>query len=357
MQRLTIYLLAALFLIALLSVTMTYSVRFTEAAVVTTFGKASEQSTIREPGMRFKWPYPVQSVTTYDTRARLLETRLEAQQTADDRQIIVEAFMTWRVSDPLEFFRRFSNAGRRSEDHFERASDQLRSLLRTALAETGSYRLDELFTPDIDASKIPNLEAQVLAAMRGESASSTGDTLADFGIEAISVGISRVLLPEETTQAVAQRMIANRDKLAKTIESEGEARATEIMSRAESDRRRIIAFAEERAKQIRAAGDIEASDFLGQMNELPELAVFLKNMELLRESFGRRITLVWTAGMPGLSLLSPDALSDVQAGQIPSSNLPKQWNGEIQTPLATPTSYVPPRAEPAAGDDQEEDAR
>ena len=73
---------------------VTFSVRFTEAAVVTTFGKASETSVVNqdgdEAGLYFKWPYPVQSVTKYDRRVRILESRSETQLTADDRPIIVD---------------------------------------------------------------------------------------------------------------------------------------------------------------------------------------------------------------------------------------------------------------------------
>lgn len=319
MQRSIIFVLAGLFVLLLLAVTLTYSVRFTEAAVLTTFGKASEEATVMEPGLKFKAPYPIQSVTTYDTRARLLETRLEAMQTADERQIIVESFLVWRVSQPLKFFERFSNAGRRSEDHFERASSTLNTLLRSAMAETGRFELSKLFTPDIGSSQIPALEAAILDALNrsGEQ----GQSLSDYGVEALQVGISRILLGEETTGAINDRMAATRDRLAKELEDQGAAAAVAIRTKAQSDAERIMSFARLRAEEIRQEGVIEASQFTRQMNEMPSLAAFLRGIEFMKQTYGQRITLVLPVDSPGLSLLQLDKLQAGVLGEIPDLGL------------------------------------
>jgi modulator of FtsH protease HflC len=318
-QRSIIFVLAGLFVLLLLAVTLTYSVRFTEAAVLTTFGRASEEATVLEPGLKFKAPYPIQSVTTYDTRARLLETRLEAMQTADERQIIVESFLVWRVAQPLKFFERFSNAGRRSEDHFERATSTLNTLLRSAMAETGRFELSKLFTPDIGSSQIPALEAAILEALNrsGEQ----GQSLSDYGIEALQVGISRILLGEETTGAINDRMAATRDRLAKELEDQGAAAAVAIRTKAQSDAERIMSFARLRAEEIRQEGVIEASQFTRQMNEMPSLAAFLRGIEFMKQTYGQRITLVLPADSPGLSLLQLDKLQQGVLGEIPDLGL------------------------------------
>lgn len=313
--------LAVVFLLAMLSFTVTYSVRFTEAAVVTTFGKASEESTITTPGLRFKLPYPIQSVTTYDTRVRLLQSRAEAQQTSDDKQIIVESFLLWRVSDPLQFYQRFSNAGKRAEDHFADAEDLLKSLLAGAMAETGKYSLSDLFS-DAGKTKLPELEGRILAAMRQ---SEEGRSLAEYGIEAVTVGIHRVRLAQETTQAVNDRIAANRERLAKEIESRGEAAAEAIRSKARADRQRILDFANRRAAEIRAQGDVAAAKYQAQMNEYPDLAVFLKNLDLIKSAFSARTTVILSTDSPGLTLLDPEALGVLSPGQIPPSGLPESW--------------------------------
>ena len=100
MKNSVLMIVAGLVLLALLSFSMAFTVRFTESAVKTTFGSAGSDDVITEPGLRFKFPYPIQSVTRYDTRLRVLQIKLEQVQTADNRQVAVEAYCTWRVKDP-----------------------------------------------------------------------------------------------------------------------------------------------------------------------------------------------------------------------------------------------------------------
>lgn len=322
MKRLIPIILTAVFVLAMLSYSMTYTVRFTEAAVVTRFGNASAESTITEPGMRFKAPYPIQSVTRYDTRMRLLQTRAEAQQTRDDKQIVIETYLTWKVSDPLKFYERFSNSGNRPEDHYEAAASTLRSLLSGALSETGKYALSELFSAEGE-SKLPELEDRILTALTTPQGG--GVAISEYGIEPGSVGIYRVRLGQQTTQAVMDTIAANRDRKAKEIESRGSSAAAAILAKAQKDRERILAFANLRAKEIEAAGDTAASVYQARMGEYPELAVFLKNLDLIRASLSDRSTVILSTDSPGLRLLDPQQVGLLTPGEIPDSGLPASW--------------------------------
>ncbi|MCC6425260.1 MAG: hypothetical protein IT435_00430 [Phycisphaerales bacterium] len=351
MNRLVVMLLAALVLLALLSYTATYTVRYTESAVLTTFGRADEKDVRKEPGLNFKLPYPFQSVTKYDTRERFLQTVSETQQTRDNRQIVVESFCIWRVDDPLKFFQVFSSAGERADEHYKRAEETLRGLLRSALGAVSEFRMDQFFTADPAGSKLPELEKKVLELVIAKGP--TGKSVSDLGISVIDVGINRIRLPEDTSKAVFDAMGANRDRLAKDIEAKGEAIAAAIRAQADSNALRIRAFAERRAQEIRAAGDHEAAIFLKQMNSAPELAVFLKNMEFIRDVMGVKTTLVLPSSMPGMGFLSPDALNSLRPGQIPSSNLPQDWSTIRQLPKTT--SDAAPAARPAVLPEKKQD--
>ena len=282
----------------------TYSVRFTEVAVVTTFGKAGDDSLRPEPGLYPKWPYPVQNVTKYDTRARFLQTRGETQLTADQRQIIVESFITWRVKNPLVFYQRFSSQGPEARDHFRAAERTLESLLRSAMAEVSGFELKQLFDPTPGASKLSELEARI-AQRLAKPDPSTGRQLSDYGIETVLVGLNRVLLPQETTKQVFDRMKAARETLAATAQSQGEALAKTITNEAESDSARILSFATRRAEEIRVAGDREAARYIEAYNEEPELAVFLKTMDFMRRGFGKRSTLIIPTTKDGFRFFDP----------------------------------------------------
>jgi len=312
MRHVMLLALALVFVFAMASYMFTYSVRFTESAVLTRFGKADEKLAMKEPGLHFKWPRPIEDVTKYDTRVRIVQTRGETQQTSDEKTLIIESFCLWRVDDPYTFFTRYGNAGERPEDHYEQARDELRARLRGALTLTGRYSLGELFAKE--QSRLPDLEADMLARLRGGGEDAALDEL---GIEIVDVGIERVLLSNSITEKVIARMQANRNRIAKEFDSRGNAEAEAIRETANRQAETILAFVREWASTIRARGDRAAAGALAKMTERPDLAVFLKNLDLWREAFSRQITLVFSDGTPGFNLLRSDALSDLAPGEIP----------------------------------------
>lgn len=331
MRRLFFIVIALVIVGSFLLYMMTYTVRFTETAVLSTFGQADENSVVREPGLKFKWPVPFQSVTLYDSRVRVLQTRSETQQTADDRQIVVESFLAWKVSDPLRFYKiHRSGASADAKDHYRKAEDTLRSSLRSAMSEVSRYRLGELFAQQQGESKLVSLEKDILARLRASR--DDGGNLDQSGITVELVGINRVVLPEQTTTEVFNRMTETRNRIAAEAEGEGQAAAAKIRSEAENAARRIRAFAELHAASIRDRGDLEAAEHLKALNEDPKLAVFLKNIELLREGFGRNSTVVLPTSMPGLLILSAETMRAVQEGRVPEL---------LDAPVPAPASAAP----------------
>src|SRR5262245_54623411 len=120
----------------------TYVVRFNEAAVVSTFGKADSSSVVTTPGLRMKLPYPFQKVTTYVKRVRVIQSDQEQQQTADKKQVILSTFVTWRVKDPLAFYLRFGGTGDSSaRGQYQEAEKILRTRLRSAATAVSQFPL------------------------------------------------------------------------------------------------------------------------------------------------------------------------------------------------------------------------
>lgn len=285
----------------------TFTVRFSERAVVTTFDRADETSVVEEAGLGFKWPYPIQSVKVYDTRQRFLQLQSETQQTADDRQIILEAFVTWSVTDPLLFYQRFGGAGSEEREHYTTAENNVRSLMRSAMSEVGRYRLSELFSAGGE-TKLPELEQRILDRL----------DLEQYGVVAHALGINQVVLPEETTGQVFERMKASRERLAAEASSQGMSLANTIRFEAEAAAQRIRAFAERRAEQIRVQGDTEAARWQAQLAEEPRLAVFDAQLQFLRDLYAKRTTIVLPTTQPGMGVLDPAALeAAAMSGELP----------------------------------------
>ena len=307
---------AILFVVVLLVYAMTFTVRFTEAAVVTRFGDVEKE--IVEPGLRFKLFYPIEAVTKYETTNRLSQARIETYQTRDDRQLIVGAFAVWRVK-PEEvgtFYRRFSNSGPRAADHYRAAATLVEDTLRSAMSEISAYTMSDLFTPSEEASRLEELESRVLAQMKG-TLEGQGDRA--FGIEVIQAGVARTSLPQTTSEAALERMRQDRARIVTNLQERGQSEADAIRSRAESNAAKIRAFAEARARQIRARGDEEAARYLAQMTEVPGLAIYLKNLELLEDAMFSRATLLFSTDTPGLNLLDPSLFQQAEPGEIPGT--------------------------------------
>ena len=99
--------IAAVFLgIVLVLYMCTFQVRFTEVAIKKTWGEPDEDA-ITEPGLKLKWPRPIQSVVVYDRRIRILEDRTEETRTIDGKNLLLTTFTLWRITDPVKFHTNF----------------------------------------------------------------------------------------------------------------------------------------------------------------------------------------------------------------------------------------------------------
>lgn len=323
----------------------TYTVRFTEKAVVSTLGAAGENSVREDPGIRVKIPW-FQRVTAYDTRLRFVETQPETQQTADNKQLIARAFIAWRVDDPLKFYRRFSGAGSRPEDHYAEAERLIRTALRSAMASMSEFELDQLLSANIEGTALPQLEARMLAALRSQAHTDSPErddsavTFSMFGVEPVFVGISELELPKDTTAKVFEVMKENRKGIAQETISRGRSIAETIRRNADADSKKIMAFAERLAQQVIAEGEREAAEFQAMLREEPELAVFIRNMEFLRDALKSNTTLVLSDEMPGLNALRLGFLNGLRAGQVPSLDVGTGSNQAESRPAtaAAPTN-------------------
>lgn len=284
----------------------TFTVRYNEAVVVTTFGSASPESVYRGGtaeaqgligNLKFKWPWPIQEVKAYDTRIQIVESRLEQVATADRHTIIIDTYVSWRITEPLEFFPNIENV--------DNARRQLRQRMRDAQAAISQFTFDDLSNPDPDQVKIKQAETAMLQRLRD----SIYDQEKPWGIEILDVGIKRTILPETVTEKVFAQMRTNRERLAENARSEGNARRQTIVDDAAADQRRIVAFATSRAESIRAEGISGAAEYYKVFADAPDLAIFLRKLDAYTKSLGSNSTIILDAGSQwGFELWAPQSV-------------------------------------------------
>ena len=114
MNRIISYALGALHLLwALFS--MLFVVDQRQYAIVFALGEVKQ--VISEPGLHFKLPPPFQNILFLDKRILTLDTP-DADRfiTSEKKNILVDAFVKWRIVDPKLYFVSFGGDERRLQD-------------------------------------------------------------------------------------------------------------------------------------------------------------------------------------------------------------------------------------------------
>jgi membrane protease subunit HflC len=297
-----IILLVILGILAIFS--MTFTVAYNEVAIQSRFGKVDEGSIVRESGLHFRLPFFADSVYHYDTRLQIQESALGDLQTADSFNIAVQGFLLWRVQrtgdGPLAFYQSFAD--------FSAARDAVSNQFRDALSSLSQFEFDELLGKD---SRLADAEKAVRDRMV---------SISSEGIEVVAVGLSRIAFLEATSSQVVSRMQARRDTLADSERARGTAEAERIRSSASGVAEKILAFASQRAQEIRTDGEELAARYLAKMGEDEELAVFLLWLDALEKSLSQNTTYVIDTAVEPWHLLE----SEGTEGVLGSPGAPKK---------------------------------
>jgi membrane protease subunit HflC len=273
-----------------------YVVREDQQVIVTQFGEPVGGPVI-EPGLRFKLPM-IQRLHFFDKR--FLEWQGEAEEltTKDKKYIFVDVYARWQIADPLLFFQRVTNEANAQS----RLDDILDGETRNAIA---SHNLLEVVrssnrVPVADESN-PEEEFRQIAAgrelIRGEILRAASESAEDLGIALLDVQFRRINYSDPATQnAVFERMISERKRIADRFRSEGQGEAARILGAMDRELARIQSEAYRKAEEIRGRADAEATqiyaDVYNRSADTRSFYEFLKTMETFEQTIDRGTTLV-----------------------------------------------------------------
>jgi modulator of FtsH protease HflC len=285
------FVVGGLLLLLFMALLFCFQVRNTEVAVVTTFGRYSRD--IADPGLYFRLPVPIQSVYRFDNRLQNFERKFEQSTTRDARNLLVTMYVGWRIESARKFLELFGGDTAKAENTLEGLVSNAKN------AVIGRYVFSDLISPDPNAVKFDQFEADVLKEIAGPASEK-------YGIKIELVGVKQLGLPEAITGKVFERMRAERDRLVKQYQGEGNARAQEIRSEADRKRDEVLAKARADALRIMGEADAQASKELAILEKNPGLAVFLYQVNALKESLRERTTLFLDQKTAPFNLLSGD---------------------------------------------------
>ena len=254
-----------------------YQVDTTQACIVTQFGRPVTIQT--EPGLYSKLPWPIQTVKRLDKRIQMYETRLVEYLTGDKKNIVLQAFICWRITDPLEFYRAVRT--------FESAEVKLDNIVSSLIGSSlGNLKMSNLVSTETGEVKIPDLEN--LVTERANEEVSKG-----YGISLEHIGVSRLALSEENAQSVYRRMRAERASIANEYRALGKEEADKIRANADRAKSEILAEAYRTAEVLRGEGDAEAARiYSNAYSKAPEFFQLLRTLEAYKKFLPGKSTLV-----------------------------------------------------------------
>ena len=245
MRGMTIILIVILAVVGFIGLNSFYTVRQEKQAIVLRFGSlvevrneyflADSGQTVDEAGLFFK--LPIDNVIFLDRKNIGSDIPDIEVLASDQRRLTVDAFVRWRITDPLKFYQRFGTE-RGATAQLQRFTE---SNIRDALGQV----------------PVPEIVSGQRAALMDEIKTNVNNALNGTGIEIIDVRIRQADLPAQVAEGVYNRMRSERLQEAQRIRSEGEEQARLIEAQAERQQTVILANANQENEQIRGAGDAE----------------------------------------------------------------------------------------------------
>ncbi|MGY3622496.1 protease modulator HflC [Bradyrhizobium sp. USDA 10063] len=245
-----------------------FSVHQTEQALLLRFGEPVR--VIMEPGLNTKWPF-IDRVVTIDRRVLDLEAPVQEVIASDQKRLIVDAFVRYRIRDPLKFYQTVSTL----EGANSRLSTFVISTLRRVLGESSFIQV------------VREERSQLTARMREQ----VDREAAALGISVVDLRIRRADLPEQNSQAIYQRMQTERQREAAEFRALGNQRAQEIRARADREVTVLVAEANSRSEQIRGQGDAERNAiFAAAFERDQDFFTFYRTIQAYEKGFSSEDT-------------------------------------------------------------------
>jgi modulator of FtsH protease HflC len=261
--------LAVLVLIIIASAT--FEVKQTEQTLVLRFGEpVAGRGLVTEPGLHFKIPF-VETVVLLDNRILDLESPKQEVLASDNQRIEVDAFVRYRIVDPLRFYQTVGT--------IERANNQLASVLNSAVRRVLGEANQTQIVRDDRAALMVRIREQVNAEG------------ARFGVRTIDARIRRADLPREISEKVYGRMQTERAREAAEYRAQGSEQAQKITAKADRDVVVLRASAQQQADQVRGQGDAERNRIFAEAyGQDPDFFAFYRSMQAYDASFKARDT-------------------------------------------------------------------
>ncbi len=216
----------------------TFTVDERQKALLLKFGEIVRSD--YAPGLHWKVPI-LHTVKKFDDRILTIDARPSSFFTGEQKDLIVDSYVKWRIKDVVTYYKTTSGDERR-------AGELLYQVINNGLRdEFGKRTIQEVVAGD----------REDIMGLMTELASKKAETL---GIEVIDVRIKKIELPPQVSESVYNRMRTGRERVARDIRSKGAEAAERIRADADRQSSVILAEAYRDSEVVRGEGDAIATD-------------------------------------------------------------------------------------------------
>lgn len=222
-----------------------------------------------DPGIYLQAPF-INNVRKFDKRILTLDLPPERFLTNEKKFVIVDAFVKWRITDVSSFYTTTQGDERRA------LSLMSQIVVKALRDQFGERTINQVVSGE---------RAELMDIVTGEVSSNTRE----LGIEIVDVRVKGIDLPDEVSLSVYERMVKERETVAKDFRSQGQELAKGIRADAERQREEILAEAYKEAEVTRGQGDAESTRIYAEaFGKNPEFYSFYRSLNAYRQSFSNK---------------------------------------------------------------------
>jgi membrane protease subunit HflC len=221
-----------------------------------------------QPGIHFLVPV-LNEVRKFDGRIQGLDTKPERFLTIEKKDVLVDSYVKWRISNVAQYFRATGgNAARAERLLSERINTRLRD-------EFGRRTIQEVVSGE---------RGEIMLALT----KAADEQAAELGIEIIDVRVKKIDLPGEVSESVYDRMRAERERVARDLRAKGAEAAERIRADADRQQTEILADAYRESEVTRGGGDAKAAEvYAAAFQKNAEFYSFWRSLGAYRAVFER----------------------------------------------------------------------
>ena len=251
-----------------------------EYKLIRQFGKVDR--VISSSGISFKIPF-IESTQSLPKETLLYDLAASDVITKDKKTMISDSYVLWKISDPLKFAQTLNSSVESGE-----------SRINTAVYNATKNAISSMSQDQVITSRDGELSDMVTEAI--------GTNMDQYGIELLKFETKQLDLPDDNKEAVYERMISERDKIAATYKAEGNSEAKVIRNKTDKEVAIQISDAKKQAEILEAEGEQEYMKILAQAygeEDRSEFYSFVRSLDALKTSMkGEDKTVILSADSP-----------------------------------------------------------